>query len=232
MDIIKLLFAEDEKRLTDALSRLLSAEGYEVTCVHDGEAALRSLLNDRFDVVILDVMMPKLCGYEVASRIRREGIQTPILMLTAKGELSDKVEGLDAGADDYLTKPFLSEELFARLRALTRRSALFREDSLSFGDILLKKGSAELFCTETGRSVRLGEKELRILEYMLENKGQILTKEQLSIRIWGYENEAEYNKVEVYMSFTRKKLSFVGAKTAIKAVRGIGYELREQGRPV
>ncbi len=227
MDIIKLLFAEDEKRLTDALSKLLSEEGYEVTCVYDGEAALQALLHTDFDVVILDVMMPGMNGYEVAKRARQEGIRTPILMLTAKSGLSDKVEGLDAGADDYLTKPFLSEELFARLRALTRRSVGFREEALSFGDIFLKKESAELYCTETGQSVRLGEKELRILEYMLENKGQILTKEQLAIRIWGYENEAEYNKVEVYMSFTRKKLAFVGAKTVIKAVRGIGYELRK-----
>ena len=225
---IKLLLAEDEKRMAEALCELLIQEGYGVDLVSDGESALSSLENGIYDVAVLDVMMPKINGFSVASIARKEGITTPILMVTAKSELDDKVTGLDSGADDYLTKPFMTKELLARLRALTRRNTGYHEDILSFGDIALSPSSAELKCRTTGQAVRLSEKEFRILEYMMSNSGLILSREQLAIRIWGYENEAEYNKVEVYMSFTRRKLSFIGAKTEIKAVRGIGYELRCQ----
>lgn len=225
---IKLLLAEDEKRMAEALCELFRQEGYSVDLVSDGESALSSLENGIYDAAVLDVMMPKMNGFTVVSNARKEGVTTPILMLTAKDELDDKVIGLDSGADDYLTKPFMTKELLARLRALTRRNAGYHEDILSFGDITLSPSSAELKCRTTGQAVRLSEKEYRILEYMMSNSGQILSREQLAIKIWGYENEAEYNNVEVYMSFTRKKLSFVGAKTKIKAVRGIGYELRCQ----
>ena len=173
-------------------------------------------------------MMPEMNGFEVARRARNKGIKTPILMLTAKSQLDDKVEGLDSGADDYLTKPFQTKELLARLRALGRRSASFQDGSLKYGDLSLDTSKATLTCISNGQSVRLGEKELRILEYMFGNKGQIMTREQLAVKIWGFENEAEYNNVEVYMSFTRKKLAFVGSKVEIKAVRGLGYELREK----
>ncbi len=226
MTAIKLLFAEDETRLADALCQLLKMEGYDVDHVADGVTALDAVLNGNYDVVVLDVMMPEMNGFVVASEARKAGVKTPILMLTAKSDLGDKVTGLDSGADDYLTKPFMTQELLARLRALTRRNAGYTESALEFGDISLSRNSAELTCTTTGQSVRLGEKEYKILEYMISNKGQIMTREQLALRIWGYESEAEYNNVEVYMSFTRRKLSFVGARTKIKAVRGIGYELR------
>ena len=147
-------------------------------------------------------------------------------MLTAKGEVDDKVEGLDSGADDYLTKPFMAKELLARIRALLRRNYDAQDGILSFGDITLNTNSATLTSSENGQSIRLSDKEFRILEYMIANKGIILTREQLALKIWGYDNEAEYNNVEVYMSFTRKKLAFIHARTQIKAVRGIGYELR------
>ncbi|MCR5161943.1 MAG: response regulator transcription factor [Lachnospiraceae bacterium] len=223
---MKLLLAEDEMRMAEALKELLIMEGYDVDCVCDGEDALDAMRTGIYDVIILDVMMPKMNGFAAASRARKEGIRAPILMLTAKSGLDDKVTGFDSGADDYLTKPFMTRELLARLRALTRRNTGYQEEGLSYGDILLVPSSAELSCTATGQSVKLSEKEYRILEYMIANKGRILTREQLAVRIWGYDCEAEYNNVEVYMSFTRKKLSFVGAKTQIKAVRGIGYELR------
>ncbi|MBQ7035194.1 MAG: response regulator transcription factor, partial [Clostridia bacterium] len=165
-------------------------------------------------------------GYEIAEKTRKKGIRTPILMLTAKAELDDKVTGLDSGADDYLTKPFMTKELLARLRALARRSFNSADGSLRYGDITLDTHTSTLSCLTNGQSVRLSEKEFRILEYLIANQGQILTREQLAVKIWGFDSEAEYNNVEVYMSFTRKKLSFVGAKAEIKAVRGIGYELR------
>lgn len=215
--------------MAEALVQLLKMENYDVDHVSDGISALDAVRSGIYDIVVLDVMMPGMNGYAVASAARKEGIRTPILMLTAKAELDDKVEGLDSGADDYLTKPFMTKELLARLRALTRRSGGYKETVPEYGDITLDRNAAELYCKASGKSVRLSEKEYRILEYMIANNGQILTKEQLAVRIWGYENEAEYNKVEVYMSFTRRKLSFVGSATAIKAVRGIGYELRYGG---
>ncbi|MCR4611020.1 MAG: response regulator transcription factor [Lachnospiraceae bacterium] len=229
---MKLLLAEDEKRMADALTELFKQEGYDTDYVSDGENALLSLTNGTYDIAVLDVMMPKMNGFTVVEKAREAGITTPILMLTAKGEIDDKVKGLDSGADDYLTKPFLTKELLARLRALTRRTnADYRDDNISFGDITLLPSSAELMCNTTGQTVRLSEKEYRILEYMITNKGMILSREQLAIKIWGYDNDAEYNNVEVYMTFTRKKLKFVGATTKIKAVRGMGYELRCKNVP-
>ena len=223
---MKLLLAEDEKRMASALTELLKLENYDVDHVADGLSALDAITGGLYDVIILDVMMPGLDGFEVARRARRNGIKTPILMLTAKSETDDKVTGLDSGADDYLTKPFMTKELLARIRALCRRNVNSKDGSLTYGDVSLDPASATLTCTTNGQSVRLGEKELHILEYMIANQGQIMTREMLALKIWGYESEAEYNNVEVYMSFTRKKLAFIGAATSIKAVRGIGYELR------
>lgn len=214
--------------MAKALIELLVLEKYDVTHFADGESALTAGLTGIYDVIVLDVMMPQLSGFEVAKQLRRSGVKTPILMLTAKSDVDDKVTGLDSGADDYLTKPFNTKELLARLRALCRRSVDSDDNSLRFGDISLDLGTAMLSCKANGQSVRLGDKEFRIMEYMLKNQRQILSREQLALKIWGYDNEAEYNNVEVYMSFTRKKLNFIGSKTEIKAVRGIGYELRYQ----
>ncbi len=222
---MKVLLAEDEKRMNRALCEILRREGYEVTAVDNGEDALFELQSDLYDLCVLDVMMPGMNGYKVAKSARSSGIRTPILMLTAKSELDDKVEGLDSGADDYLTKPFMTEELLARLRALTRRNLPTNDGSLAYEDLSLDVKNAVLKC-ENGQSVRLGEKELRILEYLIANQGRVLTREQIALKIWGYESDSEYNNVEVYMSFARKKLSFVGSRCEIKALRGIGYELR------
>ena len=223
---MKILLVEDEKRMAQALCQILRLENYEVDHCADGLSGLEAIETDIYDIIILDVMLPKMNGFDIARKTRQKGIRTPILMLTAKSELDDKVVGLDSGADDYLTKPFMTKELLARIRALGRRTIHSSDGTLTFGDIKLDAGLVTLICTTNEQRVRLSEKEYKILEYMISNQGQILTREQLAVKIWGFESEAEYNKVEVYMSFTRKKLAFVGAKTVIKAVRGIGYELR------
>lgn len=223
---MRILLIEDEKRMAQALCELLRLEKYEVDHFINGLEGLAAIKNDIYDIIILDVMLPGMNGYAIAKEVRKANLKTPILMLSAKGELDDKVTGLDSGADDYLTKPFMSKELLARLRALSRRNQQSYDDTLSFGDICLDSNSATLRCTTSKESVRLSEKEYHILEYLISNQGRILTREQLAIKIWGFDSEAEYNNVEVYMSFTRKKLSYVKAKTTIKALRGIGYELR------
>lgn len=223
---MRILLVEDEKRMAQALCEILRLEKYEVDHYENGPEGLTAAESNIYDIIILDVMLPGINGFEIAIQARRAGIRTPILMLTAKAELDDKVTGLDSGADDYLTKPFMTKELLARLRALGRRNINTPDGTLTFADISLDTNTSMLVCSTTGQSVRLGEKEYRILEYLIANAGQILTREQLAVKIWGYDSEAEYNNVEVYMSFTRKKLAFVEAKTQIKAVRGIGYELR------
>lgn len=223
---MKLLLAEDEMRMASALTELLKMENYDVDHVSDGSSALAALESDIYDAAIIDVMMPGMNGFDVVYAARNRGIKTPVLMLTAKSTVDDKVTGLDCGADDYLTKPFQTKELLARIRALCRRNIRSQDGRLSFGDLILDPAAASLSCTTTGQNVRLGEKELRIMEYMIANQGQILSREQLAVKIWGFESDAEYNNVEVYMSFTRKKLLFIGSRTEIKAIRGIGYELR------
>ena len=222
---MKILLAEDEKRMNRALCEIMRQEGYEVTAVDNGEDALYEIESGVYDLCVLDVMMPGMNGFEVAKKARKEGIRTPILMLTAKGELDDKVEGLDSGADDYLTKPFMTKELLARLRALGRRNLPTNDGSLAFEDLTLDVKNAVLKCAN-GQSVRLGEKELRIIEYLIANQGQVLSREQIALKVWGYESDSEYNNVEVYMSFARKKLAYVESRCEIKALRGIGYELR------
>ena len=223
---MKLLLAEDEMRMASALTELLKIENYDVDHVSDGSSALAALESDIYDAAIIDVMMPLINGFDVVYTARNQGIKTPVLMLTAKSTVDDKVTGLDSGADDYLTKPFQTKELLARIRALCRRNIRSQDGRLSFGDLILDPAAASLSCTTTGQNVRLGEKEFRIMEYMIANQGQILSREQLAVKIWGFESDAEYNNVEVYMSFTRKKLLFIGSRTEIKAIRGIGYELR------
>lgn len=225
---MKLLLAEDEQRMAEALLELLRQEGYDVDWFADSSEAQLAGTHDVYDAIICDVMLPGKDGFRIVRELRDAGITTPVIMLTAKGELEDKVHGLDSGADDYLTKPFLVDELLARLRALTRRSNAGMQPvgRLQAGDIALDSHSLTLQNTETGEDVRLSDKEFRILEYFLRNQGRILTRDQLAQRIWGSDSDAEYNKVEVYLTFTRKKLAFVHSHVQIKAVRGIGYELQ------
>ncbi len=225
---MKILLVEDEKRMGQAICELLKQEKYEVDWYLDGQEGFDAFDGDAYDLVVLDVMLPHKNGFDIAREARKGGIKTPILMLTARSEVDDRVNGLDCGADDYLTKPFAPKELLARLRALSRRQYDTLDGKLSFGDISLETKTMNLVNNNSGASVRLSDKEFRALEVLIANHGQIMTREQLAVKIWGYENEAEYNNVEVYMTFVRKKLAFIDSDTEIKAVRGVGYELRDK----
>lgn len=220
---MKILLVDDEKQLTDALSAILKKNNYSVDCVYNGEDGLDYAVSGIYDLIILDIMMPKIDGISLLKMLRKKGIDTPILLLSAKSEISDKIEGLNTGADDYITKPFSTEELLARIRALLRRKEKFTGDTLFFGDITLDRDSFELVKGE--RRISLGKKEFQILEMLMLNMGKSIDKEKFIEKIWGYDTEAEYNTIEVYVSFLRKKLCAVDSKTEIKSLRGIGYTL-------
>jgi len=219
---MRILVVEDEVRLAATLQDLLELNGYTADVCHDGEAGLDNALSSIYDVILLDVMLPKLDGFTVLRRLRAENNATPVLMLTAKSETGDKVTGLDSGADYYLTKPFEPKELLACIRALTRRQPELREtDSMSCGDLRLEKNSFTLYCGE--KSVRLSRKEFDMMELLMLNQKLVITKEKLLLKIWGYESEAEDNNVEVYISFLRKKLEHLHSTVKIKTIRMVGY---------
>ena len=222
---MRLLLAEDEKELSKAICAVLKHNNYSVDPVYNGQDALDYGLCENYDGIILDIMMPQMDGLEVLRRLRENGISTPVIILTAKSEIEDRITGLDTGADDYLTKPFNMGELLARLRALTRRKGEFSPNLLTFGNISLNKESFELSSGE--QSVRLGNKEFQMMEMLLSNPARLISTEQFMERIWGYETEAEINVVWVYISYLRKKLASLGASVEIKAVRGVGYTLEE-----
>ena len=219
---MRVLIVEDEVRLADTLRDLLELNGYTADVCHDGEAGLDNALSGIYDVVLLDVMLPKLDGFTVLRRLRAEGNATPVLMLTARSETSDKVTGLDSGADYYLTKPFDPKELLACVRALTRRQPELREsDRLTCGDLRLEQSSFTLYCGE--RSVRLSRKEYDMLELLMLNQKMVITKEKLLLKVWGYESDAEDNNVEVYISFLRRKLDYLHSGVKIRTIRMVGY---------
>ncbi|MBI4858537.1 MAG: response regulator transcription factor [Acetobacterium woodii] len=220
---MRILLVEDESGLVDALKAIFTKENYCVDALMDGVSGLDYALTGIYDVIILDIMLPKRNGLEVLKELRKAQIETPVLMLTAKSELEDKIAGLDCGADDYLTKPFQTGELLARVRAMTRRKGEITSQDLSFGDLNLKKRTREIHCDSA--SVKLGLKEFVLLETLMLNPKQIISKEQLIEKVWGFDSEAEYNNVEVYVSFVRKKIIFVGSAVQIKVNRGIGYYL-------
>ena len=229
---MRILLVEDEERMSEALQAILRSEKYDVDSFLNGLDGCDAAKSGIYDLMILDVMLPGMNGFDIAKNVRSAGIKAPILMLTAKTELDDKVTGLDAGADDYLTKPFETRELLARVRAMLRRNMMEQADTetgqLKSGDLILNQQTTVLKNIENQQEVRLSEKELHILELFMMNPDRILTREQLAVKIWGYENEAEYNNVEVYISFTRKKLQFIRSHMEIKAVRGLGYQLRNR----
>lgn len=225
---MKIILVEDEIRMADAIEEILKQEAYEVDVFHDGLCGMEQLMCNRYDVAVLDIMLPGMNGLEIVKKIRQEKIATPILLLSAKGEIDDKVLGLDCGANDYLTKPFEVKELLARIRALGRRNIAQSDNSIEAGDLTLRCDTLFLSSKLSGEEIRLSDKEYKIIEAFMVNYGKILTREMLALRVWGYDNEAEYNNVEVYISFTRKKLSFIETTMEIKSVRGIGYELKEK----
>ena len=221
---MRLLIVEDEVALAEALVQIFTKNKYIADACYDGVSGLDNALTNIYDAIILDIMLPKMNGLDVLKELRLNKITTPVILLTAKDEISDKVKGLDYGADDYLTKPFATEELLARVRTIIRRKDnLVCETTLTYDDISLNLSTYELFCGQN--SVKLGLKEYSIMELFLKNRGRVISKENLIEKIWGYESDAEYNNVEVYISFLRKKLVHINSNVSIKTVRGVGYRL-------
>lgn len=220
---MRILIIEDERRLADTLADIIMQNNYIADVSYDGEEGYDNAMSGIYDAIILDVMLPKMNGYDVLKRMRNKGNNTPVLMLTAKSELDDKVRGLDLGSDYYLTKPFQTAEFLACLRAILRRKADIKPEMLKFSDISLNTATAELSCN--GRSVRLRAKELELLRLLMENPDNLMPKETLQLKVWGYDSEAEGNVVEVYMTFLRKKLLHVKSEVKISAVRFLGYRL-------
>ena len=219
---MRVLVIEDEVRLAATLQDLLEMEGYTTDICHDGESGLDNALTNIYDVVLLDVMLPRMDGFTVVRQLRAAGCAVPVLMLTARSEVTDRVTGLDSGADYYLTKPFEPRELLACVRALARRQPELRStDLLRCGDLTLEKSSFTLSCGE--RSVRLSRKEYGMMELLMLNQKVVITKEKLLVKIWGYESDAEDNNVEVYVSFLRKKLEHLRSQVKIKTIRMVGY---------
>ena len=221
---MRILLVEDEIQLSEALGAMLEKNNYTVDRVFNGEDGLDYMLSDIYEVIILDIMLPKMNGLEVLKEARKEGIDTPVILLTAKGEVSDKVTGLDCGADDYLAKPFYTEELLARIRALSRRKGeVLSDNSLVFKDIILNLGTLELSCID--KSVKLTAKESGLLEVLINRSGMISNKDDIISKLWGFESEAEHNNVEVYVSFLRRKFSYLKSRVLIKSIRNMGYIL-------
>lgn len=221
---MRILIIEDEFSLADALSELLKRENYMVDIETNGKDGLNSALTNIYDAIILDIMLPKLNGLDILKTLRKEEITTPILILTARSETYDIINGLEEGADDYLTKPFDKGELIARIKAITRRKDKLVINKLKYGDIELNTKNREIKCIETNKEITLGTKEYTLLEYLINNQNIIITKEQILDKVWGPESyNLEYNNAEVYISFLRKKLNFIESKVKIKSIRNSGY---------
>lgn len=223
---MRILIVEDEIYLADTLKAILKKQNYVVDVVHDGYSGYENALDDIYDLILLDIMLPKMDGISVLKKLREAQITTPIILLTAKGEVSDKVIGLDNGADDYLPKPFETEELLARIRAnLRRRNDVICDENLSFGDLVLDKQNLNLM--KESSKVNLTLKEAELMEFFMLRKQSVSSKDLIIERIWGYDSDADYNHVEVYVSFLRKKIAYLHSTVSIHTVRGIGYTLKE-----
>ena len=220
---MRLLFAEDDRDIAKAVQTLLMRSGYSVDTVFNGQDAMDYIETGDYDGVILDWMMPKRSGIEVLAQMRSKGFSTPVLMLTARDAVDDRVEGLDTGADDYLPKPFAASELLARIRAMLRRKEDYKHDIIKFADMELDKSAMSVTCN--GQRIRLNNKAFQLMEMLVEHPGAVLSISQIMERIWGWDSDSEVNVVWVNISFLRKKLTELGAHAKIKAVRGVGYSL-------
>ena len=223
---MNILIIEDEYSLADAICETLKNENFSVCIKTDGESGEDEALTENYDLILLDVMLPKKNGFEILKELGRQKIKTPVIMLTAKSEIDDKLNGLEHGADDYVTKPFAMRELMARIKAVLKRTNnIENTECLQYGDIELDLKNAKLKCNNN--EIQISGKELELLEQLLINKNQISSRESLAQRIWGFDSDAEYNNVEVYITFIRRKLKLIDSKITIKAVRGVGYKLEE-----
>ena len=221
---MKLLLVEDEKQLSEALQQILIKNKYTVDAVYNGDEGLDYALTGVYDVIILDIMLPKLNGIEILKMIRKRKISTPVILLTAKGSVEDRILGLDSGADDYLPKPFSPDELLARLRALTRRNGDFiNENILKFSDIKLNLSTYDMEVNDN--SITLTQKEFEILKYFMQRPKLVVSKDDLITKLWGFDSDIEHNNIEVYISFLRKKLAYVESNVKITTIRRVGYRL-------
>ncbi|WP_290459295.1 response regulator transcription factor [Romboutsia ilealis] len=221
---MRLLLVEDEKQLSEALQQILIRNKYAVDAVYNGDEGLDYSLTGVYDVIILDIMLPKLNGLEILKMIRRRKISTPVILLTAKDSVEDKILGLDSGADDYLPKPFSPDELLARLRALTRRNGDFiNENILEFSDIRLNLSTYDMEVNDN--SITLTQKEFEILKYFMQRPKLVVSKDDLITKLWGFDSDVEHNNIEVYISFLRKKLAYVESNVKITTIRRVGYRL-------
>lgn len=221
---MRLLLIENEKNLSDTLVKTFEKENFLIDCAHDGEYGLDCALSGIYDAIILDSTLPKINGIELLIHLREGNINVPTVLIASQTELDEKHKLLNIDADDYLAKPFEPKELLKKLRNLIReRTYIDENNSISFGDLILNTATGEMCCGS--KTIRLGGKEYQLMELLLLNKEKIITKEQITEKIWGYDNEAEYNNSEVYMSFLRKKLAKINSKTKIRAIRGLGYTL-------
>lgn len=230
---MKILVVEDEQGLREALMESLRASDYLVDGTGDGESGLDMIRGNSYDLIILDIMLPGLNGMDLLTIIRKLNITVPVILLTALSQLEYKVQGMDSGADDYITKPFEMKELLARIRMIMRRNTSGFDpgnSTLTMGSLELNTLDFTISCTGSGRNMQLSKKEFHMLEYFMRNPGQVLSREQITLRVWGYDSETEYNNVDVYISYLRKKLMFVRSDAQIVAVRGIGYKLEEGSR--
>lgn len=223
---MQILIVEDEKRLANALKQILLEQKYMADVVYDGNDGFEYGLSGIYDLIILDIMLPYKDGYQVAAELRKNKIQTPILMLTAKDTVPDKVSGLNSGADDYMTKPFAPEELIARIKALTRRKGEVMLDETSFGDFNFNSSSSTL--TKGSKSVHLNFKEAEILKLFISSPEAIHSKDDIITKVWGYDSDAGSNNVEAYISFLRRKLNFINSTTEIKAIKKLGYRMENK----
>lgn len=220
---MKILIVEDEVRLAEALVQIMKEQKYQADAVHNGNDGLELALYGDYDVIVLDVMLPGKNGFEIVKQLRTARKETPVIMLTARDDVHDKINGLDHGADDYMTKPFIPEELLARIRALSRRRGEVLLEEICFEDLTLSLSTNDLTCG--AKNIRLAYKEFEILKILMSNQKNIISKEVLISKVWGTDSDAEDNNVEAYISFLRKKLQFVGSRVSIVTIRKVGYRL-------